>query len=68
MDNGSGQAITYNSFYQYDYGNADLDTRQRLALTMTYDLPFGKTMTGWQRSRPRGGRSTPFTMHRPATR
>ena len=46
VDNGSGQAVTYNSFYQYDYGNADLDTRQRLALTMNYDLPFGKAMNG----------------------
>lgn len=46
VDNGSGQAVTYNSFYQYDYGNADLDTRNRVALTLTYDLPFGKTLTG----------------------
>ncbi len=46
VDNGSGQAVTYNSFYQYDYGNADLDTRHRVALTMNYDLPFGKNMTG----------------------
>jgi outer membrane receptor protein involved in Fe transport len=46
VDNGSGQAVTENSFYQYDYGNADLDTRQRVALTMTYDLPFGRTLNG----------------------
>jgi hypothetical protein len=46
VDNGSGQAVTYNSYFQYDYGNADLDTRQRLALTMTYDLPFGKSLSG----------------------
>ncbi len=46
MDNGSGQPVNVNSFYQYDYGNADIDTRQRIALTMSYDLPFGKSMTG----------------------
>ncbi|HEY1896657.1 MAG TPA: TonB-dependent receptor [Terracidiphilus sp.] len=46
VDNGSGQAVTYNSFYQYDYGNADLDTRHRVALTMTYDLPFGRNLQG----------------------
>jgi hypothetical protein len=46
VDNGSGQAVIYDSFFQYDYGNSDLDTRQRISLTMTYDLPFGKTMTG----------------------
>jgi hypothetical protein len=46
VDNGFGQAVTYNSYYQYDYGNADIDTRNRLALTMIYDLPFGKTTTG----------------------
>jgi outer membrane receptor protein involved in Fe transport len=46
VDNGSGQAVTYNSFYQYDHGNSDLDVRQRITLTMTYDIPFGKTITG----------------------
>ncbi len=46
VDNGSGQALTYNSFFQYDYGNADLDTRQRGSLTMTYNLPFGSSFTG----------------------
>jgi hypothetical protein len=46
VDNGSGQGVQYNSFYQYDYGNADLDTRQAFALTMDYDLPFGKNLHG----------------------
>ena len=46
VDNGRGQATVYDSFYQYDYGNSDLDTRQRVSLTMTYDLPFGKNLTG----------------------
>jgi hypothetical protein len=46
VDNGSGQAVTYNSFFQYDYGNSDLDTRQRIALTATYNLPFGQSLTG----------------------
>ena len=46
VDNGRGQSGTYNSFYQYDYGNADLDNRQSFALTMTYDLPFGQNLRG----------------------
>jgi hypothetical protein len=46
MDNGHGQAVDVNSYFQYDYGNADIDTRQRVALTMSYDLPFGKTLNG----------------------
>ena len=46
VDNGNGQARVVNSYYQYDYGNADLDTRHRVALTMTYELPFGRTLTG----------------------
>ncbi|MGA7522813.1 MAG: TonB-dependent receptor [Acidobacteriaceae bacterium] len=46
VDNGSGQPVVYNSYYQYDYGNADLDTRSRLALTMSYDLPFGNNLNG----------------------
>jgi hypothetical protein len=46
VDNGSGQAVVTNSFNQYDHGNSDLDTRQRIALSMTYDLPFGQTLTG----------------------
>jgi hypothetical protein len=51
VDDGTGKAVTENSYFQYDYGNADLDTRQRLALTMTYDLPFGNSLTGpaWKR-------------------
>ncbi len=46
VDNGSGQAVTYDSYFQYDYGNADLDTRHRFALTFTYQLPFGQGFTG----------------------
>ena len=46
VDSGNGQPVTYNSYFQYDYGNADLDTRQRVSLTMTYDLPFGNSLTG----------------------
>jgi hypothetical protein len=46
VDNGHGQAVVYNSYFQYDYGNADLDTRNRFALTMTYDLPFGRNLNG----------------------
>ncbi len=46
VDNGNGQPVTYNSYYQYDYGNADIDTRHRLSLTMTYELPFGAHANG----------------------
>ena len=46
VDNGSGQAMTYNGYSQYDYGNSDIDTRHRIALTMTYDLPFGQHSSG----------------------
>ena len=46
VDNGHGQGVTYNSYYQYDYGNADLDTRQRLAMSLTYNLPFGSNLNG----------------------
>ena len=46
VDDGNGKSVTYNSFYQYDFGNADLDTRQRFALTMSYDLPFGRSLNG----------------------
>jgi hypothetical protein len=31
---------------EYDYGNADLDIRQRFALSLNYDLPFGKSLKG----------------------
>jgi hypothetical protein len=46
VDDGTGKSVTYNSYFQYDYGNADLDTRSRLALSLTYDLPFGNTLNG----------------------
>jgi Carboxypeptidase regulatory-like domain/TonB dependent receptor len=46
VDNGSGQAVVYDSFFQYDYGNSDLDTRQRVSITATYNLPFGHSLTG----------------------
>ena len=31
---------------RYDYGNSDLDIRQRIAASIVYDLPFGKGLTG----------------------
>jgi hypothetical protein len=46
VDNGHGQSKTVNSYFQYDYGNADLDTRNSFSATGSYDLPFGKTVTG----------------------
>ncbi|MFZ0744635.1 MAG: TonB-dependent receptor [Terracidiphilus sp.] len=46
VDNGHGQAVTENSYFRYDYGNADLDTRHSFSLTGSYDLPWGKGVTG----------------------
>ncbi|HTR25540.1 MAG TPA: TonB-dependent receptor [Terriglobales bacterium] len=31
---------------RYDYGNSDLDIRHRIAVTVTYDLPFGNSYNG----------------------
>ncbi len=31
----------------YDYGNADTDIRNRFAITVIYQLPFGKHLTGF---------------------
>jgi len=46
VDDGHGKSVTYNSYFQYDYGNADLDVRHSLSLTASYNLPFGKNVTG----------------------
>jgi carboxypeptidase family protein len=46
VDDGHGKAVTYNSYFQYDYGNADLDTRHSFSLTASYELPFGKGLNG----------------------
>jgi hypothetical protein len=46
MDDGNGGTVIVNSNVQYDYGNADLDTRHRMSLTFNYDLPIGNTLTG----------------------
>jgi hypothetical protein len=74
VDNGYGQPVIENSYYQYDNGNADLDVRKRFALSMSYDLPFGNSLTGLE-GRLRGGWSmnaiyyaqtgTPVTIQNP---
>ena len=46
MDLGNGTPIPVNSFQQYDYGNADLDVRQRFAAMLDYTLPFGRSLQG----------------------
>ncbi len=46
VDNGSGQSVTYNSYFQYEYGPSYLDTRHRTTLSLVYDLPFGKEFHG----------------------
>ena len=46
MDSGNGTPIPVNSFLQYDYGNGDLDVRQRFTVMLNYTLPFGKSLHG----------------------
>jgi hypothetical protein len=46
VDNGTGTPVTYHGWNQYDYGNADLDVRHRVTVSLNYDLPFGKAYTG----------------------
>jgi Carboxypeptidase regulatory-like domain len=46
MDSGNGTPIPVNSFLQYDYGNADLDIRQRFTAILDFALPFGKSLHG----------------------
>ena len=46
MDSGNGTPVPVNSFLQYDYGNGDLDVRQRFTVMLNYTLPFGKSLHG----------------------
>ena len=46
MDSGNGTPIPINSFLEYDYGNGDLDTRQRFTVMLQYSLPFGGSIHG----------------------
>lgn len=43
---GTGAFNVVNSWQVYDYGNADVDIRHRFTALVTYELPFGKSMTG----------------------
>ena len=45
MDSGNGTPIPVNGL-QYDYGNGDLDVRQRFTVMLNYALPFGKSLHG----------------------
>ncbi len=45
MDSGNGTPIPVNGF-EYDYGNGDLDMRQRFTVMLSYVLPFGKSQHG----------------------
>ncbi len=48
-DNGSGSSNNSGLLPNnplYDYGNSDLDIRHRVALSATYEIPFGKSLTG----------------------
>ena len=46
IDSGNGTPVPVHSFLQYDYGNADLDVRQRFAVMLNYNLPLGKSLRG----------------------
>ena len=46
MDSGNGTPVPVNSFLQYDYGNGDLDVRQRVTVMFDYTLPFAKSKHG----------------------
>ena len=46
MDSGDGTPIPVNSFLQYDYGNGDLDVRQRFTVMLNYTLPLGGSLHG----------------------
>jgi hypothetical protein len=45
---GSGDGFGYvpTQIRQLDYGNSEVDVRNRLAITANYELPFGKTLKG----------------------
>ena len=45
MDSGNGTPIPVNGL-QYDYGNGDLDVRQRFTVMLNYTLPFGQSLHG----------------------
>ena len=45
MDSGNGTPIPVNGL-QYDYGNGDLDVRQRFTVMLNYTPPFGKSLHG----------------------
>lgn len=46
----SGYGIVPGEFARRDYGNSDLDIRQRFALTAVYEVPFGKSSAGVERA------------------
>ncbi len=54
VDNGYGQPQVFNSYFRYDYGNADIDTRHRVALTTSYQLPFGQSASGFRAEAEKG--------------
>jgi hypothetical protein len=50
---GPNSAELYNN-PAYDYGNSDLDIRNRAAASATYELPFGKSLTGYKAALAKG--------------
>ncbi len=47
-------ALLPDSVNTYDRGNGDLDIRHRWVFTANYELPFGKSLKGWQAALAKG--------------
>jgi len=45
---GDGFGFVPSQIRVLDYGNSDVDVRDRFAATADYELPFGKSLTGWK--------------------
>lgn len=45
---GDGYGLVPTQLSSLEYGNSDLDLRQRAAVTANYELPFGRTLTGYK--------------------
>ncbi|MBB5061942.1 TonB-dependent receptor [Granulicella mallensis] len=50
QDNQAGYGLIPSLISTYDYGNSDADVRNRLAGSFNYDLPFGKSLTGYKKA------------------
>ena len=51
---GSYYSAIPSQYGKLEWGNTDLDVRQRFALMLNYVLPFGQNLTGWQGGAAKG--------------